>query len=679
MGRFERRPENLRGKGDPLGAAESAIRAVTEELQLIQRNLLKSLQDDVRRLQAEKDRLTDDITRLQQEKEKWQQSQHITEQQALIHQLSQVLANHISSQLQSSLETLTNQATQRISQPSISQETTQTQNTEKLLGSLDDSLTIAFSSLQQELRNYQSSLSQQLSRMYNQQQQGEVILAELVNRLQSELTAKTYNNVTTLQSASASEDDDDIAVQPQQGFFSAPTKLQLDIDTPQEETVFLPPPATQTVTPTSVPEPVPSSPPPATQAVTPTSVPQPVPSASPPPATQAVSPTSVPEPVPSSPPPATQAVSPTSVPEPVSSSPISTEPEKQVSPKETTFRQIGISSLSQVGILLIVLSTVASSLYNVAIKVIFHPSSQVFGVFEVENLVLPTLGNSLLLLMLRMLVVVPLLMVLAPILHPRVWHDVQYLFDSVQRNANNAAAKRALILSVISGSFLFLSQLFIYLSIGQIPTGMAIALFFVYPILSGLFSWVLFRDRPTLFSTGAIVVIGLGELLVLGGAIGSGIGNTPLGSLAAIISGIAFSLYIILSRICANKVHPVTFTLINFSTMMLLCLIGLILPLPSNWSLQINPATFLELVLSAFILGVLTLFSYLLNNIGVRKVGASRAAIIGATVPAITVILAGFIIQETLHFEQVLGVLLVTCGAGTLCFDKIRNRLKPLK
>jgi drug/metabolite transporter (DMT)-like permease len=278
-----------------------------------------------------------------------------------------------------------------------------------------------------------------------------------------------------------------------------------------------------------------------------------------------------------------------------------------------------------------------------------------------------------------MLVVVPLLMVLAPILHPRVWHDLQYLFDSVQQNANNAAAKRALILSVISGSFLFLSQLFIYLSIGQIPTGMAIALFFVYPILSGLFSWVLFRDRPTLFSTGAIAAIGLGELLVLGGAIGTGMGNTPLGSLAAIISGIAFALYIILSRICANKVHPVTFTLINFATMMLLCLIGLILPLPINWSLQINHTNVLELVLSAFILGVLTLFSYLLNNIGVRKVGASRSAIIGTVVPAITVILAGFIIQETLHFEQVLGVLLVTFGAGILCFDKIRNRLKPLK
>jgi drug/metabolite transporter (DMT)-like permease len=643
MGRFERRPDNLRGKGDPVGAAESAIRAVTEELQLIQRNLLKSLQEDVRRLQAEKDRLTDEIITLQEEKEKWHQSRQITEQQALIHQLSQVLANHISSQLQSSLESLANQAMQRVSETEVPQGTTETQNTEKLLGSLDDSLTIAFSSLQLELKNYQSSLSQQLSRMHNQQQQGEVILAQLVNRLQSELTGTQSHTPTTVPSTLLSNED--IAFQPQTSFFSAPTKLQLDVSPPQEETIESSP--SQSITPTS--ETAVSSSPVAPEPVTPPPAPEPVLS-SPPPAA---------EPIPSFPPPV--------------------EPEEQVSPRETTFRQIGISSLSVIGIVLIVLSTVASSLYNVAIKVIFHPSSQIFGVFEVERLISPTLGNSLLILMLRMLVVVPLLMVLAPIMHPRIWHDLQYLFDSVRTNSQNATAKRALILSVISGSFLFLSQLFIYLSIGQIPTGMAIALFFVYPILSGLFSWVLFRDRLTLFSTGAIAAIGLGELLVLGGAIGTGIGNIAFGSVAAIIAGITFAFYIILSRLCATKVHPVTFTLINFSTMMLLCLIGLILPWPRNWNLQINPASFLELVLSAFILGVLTLCSYLLNNIGIRKVGASRSAIIGATVPAITVILAGFIIQETLRFEQVLGVLFVTCGAGALCFDKIRNRFKPLK
>jgi drug/metabolite transporter (DMT)-like permease len=111
--------------------------------------------------------------------------------------------------------------------------------------------------------------------------------------------------------------------------------------------------------------------------------------------------------------------------------------------------------------------------------------------------------------------------------------------------------------------------------------------------------------------------------------------------------------------------------------MLLLSIFGLILLLPTNWKVQLNPADLLELVLCAFLLGVLTLLGYLLNNFGIRKIGGSRAAIIGATIPALTVIFAGFIIQETLQLEQALGVLLVTFGAVGFCFEKIRNQTKP--
>jgi drug/metabolite transporter (DMT)-like permease/uncharacterized protein (UPF0335 family) len=629
MGRFERRPDYLRGKGDSYGSAESTIRAIHDELQIIQRGVLKSLQEDVKRLQAQKEQLTKDVQDLQEEKGQLHQEQQITQQQALIRQLSQVLASHISLQLQSSLEALTNQAVQNASQTAISQETSATQtqstieqnnpNTFKLLNSLDNALLTTFNSLQQDLKNYQSNLSQQLSRMQGQQKQGEAILAELVDRLHQELQTTSGNVAPVLQNIAS---DEPIPPQPQT-YVETPTKLQLDVNPPQE-TVF--------------PTPVISDENPISEAVT------------------------------------------SSEPEPMEPAPLPTItlPETTATPRESLFRQIGISSVSAIGIVLIVLSTVASSLYNVAIKVIFNPGSQIFGVFEVQSLLYPNLGNSLLLLMLRMLVVVPLTMLLAPILHPRVWHDMQFLFDSFGKNSNHPTAKRSLILSLVSGCFLFLSQLLIYLAIGQVPTGIAIALFFVYPVFSGLFSWMLFRDRLTLFGVGAFASIGLGVLLVLTSTVNSVV-NTELGSVAAIASGIAFAFYIVLSRICAIRVHPVTFTLLNFATMMALSLVGLLLPLPADWSLQINPAIVLELVLSAFLLGVLTLCSYLFNNLGVRKVGASRSAIISAIVPVLTVILAGFIIQETLGIEQVLGVLFVTGGTGALCLEKVRNLIKPTK
>ncbi|MEH2068753.1 MAG: EamA family transporter, partial [Nostoc sp.] len=355
------------------------------------------------------------------------------------------------------------------------------------------------------------------------------------------------------------------------------------------------------------------------------------------------------------------------------------EPPKEAkAPLRRSPNSSGLSSI-QIGLLLIVLSTVISSLYNVAIKIIFHEGSQIFGVVEVEQLLPPTLGNTFLILTMRFMVVVPLLVLLSPILHPRLWQDLENLANSVRGNPTptNAATKQILLLSIVSGCFLFLSQVLIYIAIAQVPTGIAIVLFFIYPMITGLFSWFLLGDRPTIFRVGAIAAICCGELLVLGVSPTTSIGNTSLGSSAAIISGVAFAAYIILTRVCASKLHPVTFTLINFATMLLLSFICLMLPLPSNWNLLIDPTKMLELILSAFILGVLTLSGYLLNNAGITKLGASRSALIGSSIPVLTVIFAGLIIQENLDIVQILGVLFVTFGAAAFSFETMRNQIKP--
>ncbi|MEH2134630.1 MAG: EamA family transporter, partial [Nostoc sp.] len=356
------------------------------------------------------------------------------------------------------------------------------------------------------------------------------------------------------------------------------------------------------------------------------------------------------------------------------------EPQPEAKPPQSRSPNSSSFSTLQIGFLLIVSSVVVSSLYNVAIKVIFHEGSQIFGVLEVEQLLPPTLGNTLLILTLRFMVVVPLMVLLSPILHPRLWQDLDNLAASVRGNPTpaNAATKQILILSIVSGCFLFLSQVLIYIAIAQVPTGMAIALFFIYPMVSGLLSWFLFRDRPTIFRIGAIAAICCGELLVLGGSPNIGISNTSMGSSTAILSGVAFAAYIILTRVCASKLHPVTFTLINFATMLLLSFICLMLPLPSSWNLVVvDPSKMLELVLSAFILGVLTLAGYLLNNIGISKLGASRSALIGGSIPVLTVIFAGLIIQENLDIVQILGVLFVTFGAAAFSFETMRNQVKP--
>ena len=811
MGRFENRPENPRARGDISRAAENALWGVVEDLQSVQQNMLKSLQEDVDKLDREKKRLADDIKQLQSQKEQLQQTKQITEQQALVRQLAQVLANHISSQLQSSLSVLAKQAmesdlNETNKEKAIASHETNTnivtevnKNTEQLIGSLDDTLTITLKLLQQELNNHQSGISQQLQRMQTQQQQGEAKLVELTNRLDKELEKRTpatpqvpltaaavtpqqnQESVKNTTQTHAEAKKEPISVIPAQVSYTeklpkspvTPPEAKKNPSEPisvipiqvsnteklpkspvtQRESNSIHPIETSNKVTSSAPleakkdpkEPIsvipievsnkfsaPSTPleakknpsesnsihsieasnkvntsstteakenPKEPISVNPTQVSNSE-------TKQAISPVTPrenkkdpKEPISvlsrelsentlnSSPPPESAKSKLPEVKkdpkEPISvlakdagttKSPPFGQPQQERMPRQTASNgAFGLSPM-QIGLLLIALSTVLSSLYNVAIRGIFQPNIQVLGAFQVEPLISPTLGNSLLILMLRMMVVVPLMLMLAPMMHQRVWLDLQNLADSVRGNTSptKANTRRVLILSVVSGCFLFLSQVLIYLAIGQIPTGMAIALFFVYPMISGLLSWFLFREQPSFIRMSAIASIFFGELLVLSGSALAEIGNNPNGSISAIASGISFAIYVILTRICAPKLHPVTFTLINFATMLFLCFISLMLPLPNTWSLVIDPNRFLELILSAFILGVMTLGAYVLNNIGISKFGAMRASIFAASVPVLTVIFAGLIIQESLQIIQVFGVLLITFGAAAFSLERIR-------
>jgi drug/metabolite transporter (DMT)-like permease/uncharacterized protein (UPF0335 family) len=779
MGRFEKRPENPRIRGELSRAAENALWDVVEDLENLQQNVLRSLQEDVKRLESEKTRLSNDIHKLLEEKEHLQQSRQITEQQVLIRQLAEVLAKHISSQLQSSLKTLATQAVEYNPSDQAALQNTQLsnnavneigQNVNNMLDSLDDTVTIAFSSLLQELKNYQGDLSQQLSRMYSQQQQGEVILAEFVNRLRGEVEKNRDTNsvkvvtggaltvlqlpnnprgeATAYQNGNGEKSSQRMIVEP---VTLIPHELPHGDSTSAANAVILSSPTNKSPEPnsfvnpdlpTAIPEdksPEPSS---FVNPDLPTAIPE---DKSPEPSSFVNTdlPTAIPEdknPEPSSfVNPDTSQEDKNLEPTAVLTSKVLTAPslgdtpseprsvltpnlptgrpptpklrrettsKQQTTPREqttsreqTTPRQQTTSreqttprqqrsrtspnwSELQIGFLLISLSTVVSSLYNVAIKAIFFTASNSLGGLPTQQLILPTLGNIFLILMLRLLVVVPLMLLLSPILHPPIWQELENLFTSLRANATpiQQKSKQALFLSIISGCLLFLSQVLIYIAIGEVTTGMAIALFFIYPVMSVFLSWFLFQERPNVLITGAMAAIFCGELLILANQ-SIGVNNTSLGSITAIFSGVAFAMYVVLTRICATKLklHPVSLTLINFTTMLLLSFICLIIPLPSNLALAINSSNGLELVLSAFILGVLTLCGYLFNNFGIRKLGSPYSSLIGATVPILTVIFAGIMLQESLDIVQVIGVILVTIGTASITWKKTPNQPQPSK
>jgi drug/metabolite transporter (DMT)-like permease len=317
------------------------------------------------------------------------------------------------------------------------------------------------------------------------------------------------------------------------------------------------------------------------------------------------------------------------------------------------------------GFLLVLASSLLLAFQNIVIPIIFNKSS-LFGLFELGGLVVPSLGNSLLILWLRMLVVVPSLAALITVLYPEVWRDTKQFLQSKDI---------PLFINVISGGFfLFLSQVLVYLALGTIAPGVAIAIFFVYPILTMILTWLMLGVRPTRFSNLLMfsVLVGFILLTIVEGSVKlSGVGIT-----AAAGSAIAFALYVLLSQTSGRKLHPMPLIQLNFVLVLVFSSIALVAPLPEAWQPDVIPSLYPGLLLGSLILGITTIISFLCNNIGIKMIDAARASVLGAIVPALTALLALVVIQSTMQAEQIFGMLLVTLGVAALSIDRLRRQRK---
>jgi drug/metabolite transporter (DMT)-like permease len=322
----------------------------------------------------------------------------------------------------------------------------------------------------------------------------------------------------------------------------------------------------------------------------------------------------------------------------------------------------------QAGLMLALSSAVVLSLFNVCLRILIKSRNprMIFGWFEVPGVVTPGFGNSLLILLMRLIVVMALMPILANFLYPSVWKDIRRLFQS---------GDRALWSKVLgSAFFLFLSQVLIYLAIGNIPAGIAITIFFIYPIVTVLGSWFLFGSRPTNVSLFAVGGITLG--LVLAGlpsfsAPAPGGGNVGIGIMAAVASGITFAGYVLLTQMAAGKLHPIPFSLVNFAAIFVFSALSLWVPLPETLSPSIDRDVWSGLIVGGVILGVLTLFSYLLNNFAIRFAGAALASVIGTLGPALTALFGFLIINETLQPVAILGMIVVTLSVAAMSVERI--------
>lgn len=614
-------------------STEELLVTIRKDLKDFQQDLVAQLTQDVGRLQAERVQLLSEISQLRQEKDELsgqQQTalnrQQVAQQQLWAKQLAQALATRLYLLLSEKIQhdqITTTQAYGELYGSSASSQAHLARGSvsEQSLASLDSAVHHTLSSLKHDLDSYQSSLAQQISRMQSLEHQGEAILDALVNRLNRQLQIASASPPSPLE---AYTDAPGYGVQQNTGFSGG------------GYTVPSPRPSAangsgRTFTPGQI-----SSPP--TDGVSEAAGMSRSSNAMHGVANGSVAP------------PASMGATPAPTEAPLA-------PPLRHNPLKIWFAQV---SSYQKGLLLILLSTMALSLHNVVVGIIGNQSS-IFNIWNLGGFIsLDSLDSSLLILWLRMIVVMPLMALIASLLHPATWSDIKTFAVSNDRK---------LLRNVIgSGIFLFLSQVLIYIAIGQIGPGVAVTILFMYPIMTVPMAWFLFGDRPTKLRVLVMAGICTGVVLTaLPNLQGASVSWLGIGT--AVLAGIAFACYLISMQLSFRRMHPVPVSVIQFFTIFSFTSIILLMR-PAN----VEPQNPLGLIAGGIVLGTLTLAGYLLNNFGVRFMGAARASIIASSGPVLTALLAFLITpgpKTQLQFVQIIGILIVTLGVTALALERL--------
>ena len=300
------------------------------------------------------------------------------------------------------------------------------------------------------------------------------------------------------------------------------------------------------------------------------------------------------------------------------------------------------------GFIVVLLASFCFCFQNVIVRILFNEQT-IWGIFETGGFVIPNLQNSFLLMFMRMVLVVPLMASFATKLYPLTWQDIRAL--------GNNEARPILGRSLVGGVLMFLYLALLYLSIGLIETGIASTLFFTYPIFTSLFSWKFLGIPPTKFRLMVMVVVLVGTFMAIPYTQTTSDSYNGIGVIFGIGSGLAYAFYTVNAQKSFETIHPIPFTWISFATALGLSATSLLI-----WQGDYADLNWTPMWVGGFLSAIVTLSGHLMINYGIKLIGATTAATIGATNPSLTAILAWLTIQETINGLQILGIVIVSMG-----------------
>lgn len=221
---------------------------------------------------------------------------------------------------------------------------------------------------------------------------------------------------------------------------------------------------------------------------------------------------------------------------------------------------------------------------------------------------------------------------------------------------------RAVWMAWIAGAFFAVDLVLWHNAIEHVGAGLATVLGNTQVVLVGLLAWILLGERPQRSALAAIPVVGVGVVLISGaleqGAYGS---NPPLGALFGVLTGIAYSGFLLSLREGSRDLRRFAGPLFTatFAAAIGCAAIGLVvgdLDLTPSWSAT---GWLVLLALSSQVAG------WLLIAMSLPRLPAVVTSILLTLQPVCSVIFAALIVDESPSILQLAGAACILAGLVT--------------
>ncbi len=234
-----------------------------------------------------------------------------------------------------------------------------------------------------------------------------------------------------------------------------------------------------------------------------------------------------------------------------------------------------------------------------------------------------------------------------------------WLLARRERTSFGPRPRRERSLAWLAGAFFAADLVLWHHAIEQVGAGLATVLGNTQVVLVGVLTWALLRERPPTSALAAIPVVSVGVVLISGaledGAYGS---NPPLGALFGVLTGIAYSGFLITLRLGNSDLRRPAGPLFDAT---LASAIGAALIGLAERDLDLTPSLeatgwLVLLALSSQVLG------WLLISISLPRLPAALTSVMLTFQPVCSVLFAALLLDESPSTLQLVGAAGIVAG-----------------